>query len=163
VTEIVTLGKVWRVAKVVSESLLPKGFSVLRRPTQRLERSKRGCPSAAGHDNAANSQIVLSAIEDYLAFCFARHERPQVDELAKRLGISRSTLTLTFHHERRQAIGSYLRRRLIDHVKYLLDTTNLRVARIGAQAGFRSERSFHRAFRRATGTTPDAYRQRRTS
>jgi AraC-like DNA-binding protein len=55
----------------------------------------------------------------------------------------------------------YLRGRAIDRAKELLVTTPLPITEIGDQAGFRSLGSFSALFRRLTGETPAAYRQRR--
>jgi transcriptional regulator GlxA family with amidase domain len=101
---------------------------------------------------------LLTAVDTYVARCFAFHERPQVEQLARRLGMSRSRLTILFRRSGRAAIGAYLRTSSIDNAKLLLRTSETSIADIAVQVGYRSERAFYRAFRRAARTTPAAYR-----
>lgn len=43
----------------------------------------------------------------------------------------------------------------------LLATSQLRIHEIAAQIGYDSESAFHKAFKRATGVAPSAYRRAR--
>jgi len=100
-------------------------------------------------------------VEEYLAECFARKTPPQVKELALKLGVSASGLSRMFSTIVGQPPSEYLKARQIERAKLLLRTTTLDIAAIGYEAGFGTEVSFHRAFRRATSRTPKQFRESR--
>jgi AraC-like DNA-binding protein len=97
-------------------------------------------------------------VDEYLQSCLASQVPPRVAQLATQLGISRYTLTTRFRSDEGLPLGKYLMRQQIACAKQLLRTTDLPVATIARRAGFASERAFHRAFLRETGTTPAKYR-----
>ena len=47
----------------------------------------------------------------------------------------------------------------LDAARHLLETTDLTVAGVAREVGFRSPERLHRAVKRHLGTTPDRYRQ----
>jgi AraC-like DNA-binding protein len=82
-----------------------------------------------------------------------------LDELARQVGLSRSTLTERFTRYVGMAPMRYLNRR-----KLLLAAERLReslpsVAQIGYEVGYESEAAFSRAFKREFGTAPGAFRK----
>lgn len=82
-----------------------------------------------------------------------------LDELAREVGLSRSTLTERFTRHIGMAPMRYLNRR-----KLLLAAERLRdrqqsVAQIGYGVGYESEAAFSRAFKREFGTAPGAFRK----
>lgn len=84
---------------------------------------------------------------------------PTLEQVAA--GFKLSPRTLRRHLQR---IGTSYRR-LLEEVRYAsacryLSSTGLTVAAIAAQLGYADARSFRTAFRRWSGTTPAAYRQR---
>lgn len=83
-----------------------------------------------------------------------------VAALAEHIGVSPRTMTRRF----RAALGvtpqTYLEEVRIDAARRLLEDTTLPVDRIRGDVGFGDPTSFRRAFKRATGLTPVAYRQR---
>ncbi len=91
------------------------------------------------------------------------HEKPAdpwtIDELGRQIGLSRSAL-----HERFvQLIGTppmqYLTNWRMQLASNLLRGTNANVASIALDVGYDSEAAFARAFKRATGTPPAAWRK----
>ena len=86
---------------------------------------------------------------------------PVAQALAEALNVSTRTL-----HRRLQKEGASLRRlkgsARMDHAKQNLAGTAHSIKRIAFSIGFRSEKSFARAFRHWTGETPSAFRSRIT-
>lgn len=145
-----------RVAKPAFQSLLTEARAVHRRDSHVRPARNRSDRSVPTDPQTTKPPDVLRAIHAYLAVSFAKQERPQVNSLATWLHTSRSTLTLVFRRQHGASVGKYLQGQIIHRAKHLLTTTKLTASKIGAALGFTTDRSFHRAFRRATGTTPTA-------
>jgi AraC family transcriptional regulator, alkane utilization regulator len=92
------------------------------------------------------------------------HGQPQrpwtVGELAAEVALSRSAFAARF----RELVGEppmrYLIRARLAHAAGLLHTTDVGLAEIARRTGYESEFSFGRAFKRAFGVAPGAYRGR---
>lgn len=90
------------------------------------------------------------------------HGQPErgwtVGELAREVALSRSTFSARF----RQLVGEsplrYLTRTRLAHAATLLRTTDCSLAEIAARAGYATEFSFGKAFKRTFGIAPGAYR-----
>jgi AraC-like DNA-binding protein len=91
------------------------------------------------------------------------HERPghdwSVDELAERVGLSRSSLAQRFTDFIGQPPMQYLTRWRLTVAAQRLRTESTSLARLAADSGYDSEAAFNRAFKRALGTTPAAWRR----
>jgi len=106
---------------------------------------------------------ITPQVDAYLRSCFINQTPPKVYELALLLGLSRFTLGLKFRRERGMTLGAYFKQQQIKRGEKLLRTTRLSIPTIARRAAFNNERTFRRAFRRETGTTPSAYRRSATS
>lgn len=82
-----------------------------------------------------------------------------VDELGKRVGLSRSTLHERFSALIGQPPMQYLINWRMQEAATLLRTTKAPVASIAQDVGYDSEASFSRAFRRLVGAAPAAWRR----
>jgi AraC-like DNA-binding protein len=82
-----------------------------------------------------------------------------LDELAKEVGLSRSTLAQRFTHLIGQPPMQYLTRWRMQLAAGLLASGRDPIARVAEAVGYDSEAAFNRAFRRAVGTPPAAWRQ----
>lgn len=95
------------------------------------------------------------------------HERPDhawsVDELARDVGLSRSALHERFTQYVGDAPMHYLARWRIQLGARLLRESNRNVAAIAVDVGYDSEAAFSRAFKRAMGLPPAAWRKTQTS
>jgi AraC-like DNA-binding protein len=100
-------------------------------------------------------------IDRYLKSCFARQIPPRVWKIARRLKVSERTLAIRFRQEESVTLDRYLIEKQIACARQLLETTDLANVVIALRAGFGNERSFYRAFKRESGTTPGEYRRRR--
>jgi len=91
------------------------------------------------------------------------HERPghpwTVEELAENVGLSRSSLSQRFTEIIGQAPIQYLTRWRLTIAAQRLRNENASLARIAGDSGYDSEAAFNRAFKRALGTTPAAWRR----
>lgn len=108
----------------------------------------------------ALAALPLEAIEGYLASCVARESPPRVSELARLLGMTRGKLVETFRLHVGTTPHAYLLKRKIETAKLLLKRTKGPIDKVGYVAGFGTRRTFFRAFRRAVGKTPTAFRRR---
>jgi len=98
-------------------------------------------------------------VDRYLRVCFAEGDVPRLEELARRLRISRVTLGKRFREEAGISLGKYITAARITCAKRLLTTTKLTMPTIARRSAFGDERSFRRAFLRETKSTPAAYRR----
>jgi AraC-like DNA-binding protein len=83
-----------------------------------------------------------------------------LEELAKAAGMSRSVLAERFQHYLGEPPIAYLTRWRLRLAAQRLTTTSHGVARIAAEAGYRSEAAFNRAFKREFGVPPGRFRGR---
>ena len=91
------------------------------------------------------------------------HERPghawTVEELGESVGLSRSALAQRFTDIIGQAPIQYLTRWRLTIAAQRLRNERASLASIAAESGYESEAAFNRAFKRALGTTPAAWRR----
>ena len=83
-----------------------------------------------------------------------------VEELAQTLQISKSHLVREFFKHTGTTPGKYLTTVRIDAVKQLLTQTSLPLNTIALQTGFSGDNYLCKAFKKVTGETPMAYKQR---
>jgi AraC-like DNA-binding protein len=81
-----------------------------------------------------------------------------IDELARLTSLSRSAFATRFAESVGETPGSYVSRCRLGHAAHLLRGTADPVGRIAARVGYTSEAAFSRAFSRAYGTPPRAWR-----
>ena len=82
------------------------------------------------------------------------------EDVASRLGSSRSHLSRRFLRAYGVTIANYLRCARVTAAIELLGRSTFKVEAVGELVGFRSKASFYRAVRLATGMTPGALRGR---
>src|SRR5262245_9461048 len=86
-----------------------------------------------------------------------------VESLAARVAMSRSAFAARFSHLVGEPPLTYLTRWRIHRASRLLATSHLRVHEIAAKVGYETESAFHKAFKRATGVGPSAWRREKQS
>jgi AraC family transcriptional regulator, alkane utilization regulator len=92
------------------------------------------------------------------------HVRPAhawtVEELGRRVALSRSALAARFAHVLGQSRMNYLAAWRMHLAVHMLGTSSQTVAAITEQIGYDSEPSFYRAFKRTLGMPPATFRKR---
>ena len=94
---------------------------------------------------------------EYIQRNYAR--RLTVEGVAAQVGVSRSCLYRAFMLEYDCSPSDYLIRYRVERACQLLGHSELSVGAVAASVGFEDPYYFSRAFRRAMGTTPSAYRE----
>ncbi|MDP3307075.1 AraC family transcriptional regulator [Methylotenera sp.] len=109
---------------------------------------------------------VLSAIADAkvgLALN-AMHQKPEynwtLDELAQQAGMSRTAFSQRFHALAGQTPMYYLTMWRMQKAKNMLESGNMTMSSIAEQAGYQSEASFSKAFKKCMGVSPGACRRK---
>ncbi len=87
------------------------------------------------------------------------HENWTLHRLARRVGVSRSTFAERFVQLVGQTPMQYLTLWRMQLARRLLTESHLSMAAIAERVGYRSEASFGKAFKKAAGTGPGAYRR----
>jgi AraC-like DNA-binding protein len=83
-----------------------------------------------------------------------------VAEVAKAMGIGRQHLRRRLLRATGMPPRQFIEYTRLRHARYLLQTTDFSAAHIGAMCGYSSSAVFCRAFKRAEGATPMAWRRR---
>jgi len=97
-----------------------------------------------------------------LALLHARPEHPwTLDELAREAASSRSSVAKRFAELVGQPPMQYLTEWRMQVAANLLAQTAAKVSAVGAEVGYDSEAAFSRAFKKATGRAPGAWREQR--
>jgi AraC family transcriptional regulator len=86
--------------------------------------------------------------------------RADTDALARHLGLSRVQFVELFRRAQGCSPEQYARAIRLDRARALLRESPLPLAAVAAECGFYDQAHFTRAFKRATGVTPLAYRRR---
>jgi len=113
---------------------------------------------------AIRQSTDMIAVEDPLvakALSYIRDAYAQpvgVNDIAKRLEVSRRTLERRFRQWMPRSPEAELIKVRLERAKELLRDTNLPIAKIGERVGFRSPEYFSNTFRRKQGLTPNQYR-----
>jgi transcriptional regulator GlxA family with amidase domain len=93
-------------------------------------------------------------------WALAQLHRPiTLPELARHAQTSVRTFSRRFHAEVGMTPGQWLTRQRVEHARHLLETTDLPVDRIAAEAGFGTAASLRQHLTDAIGVSPTAYRQ----
>lgn len=87
------------------------------------------------------------------------YEQQDIETAALRTGISRRRFTQLVRSLTDRSWTDIVRDLRLDHAERLLRTTTHPVTAVAFECGFEELSTFHRAFRRRTGTTPERWRQ----
>jgi len=89
-------------------------------------------------------------------------EHVTLEELARKVGMSRASFSLRFHHAVGQAPIRYLINLRLSQARLLLAESTLTVAEIAYRVGFEDQGYFTRAFKKHFDTTPKTHRKTAT-
>lgn len=87
----------------------------------------------------------------------------QVSDLARDLGVSRSTLERRFRDLLGRSPAAQIERQRMQRAQVLLHETDHKVSRVASATGYQSAAQFITAFKRSFGVTPGAFRSQRDS
>lgn len=94
---------------------------------------------------------------------YAMHAQPKypwtVEDLASHAGVSRSALVGRFHRILAMTPMNYLALWRLQLAQQVLRDTDLGIANVAEEVGYRSEAAFSRAFKRHMGVAPSVWRQ----
>jgi AraC-like DNA-binding protein len=147
-----------------SEQKRPGGEAVLERMTEMMfvEALRRYVDSLPAGETGWLAGLSDATVSRALALL---HERPGEAWTLERLGeaaaVSRSTLHEHFVHYLGQPPMQYLAQWRMQLASGLLRDTDAKVLDVALQVGYENETAFARAFRRATGESPGAWRRAR--
>lgn len=119
--------------------------------------------------DAESTSLWVSALQDPVVATAIRciHTAPErrwtVDELAQQANVSRSVLDERFRQHLGRSPIRYLTDWRMRVAADLLSTTTLGILAVAARVGYGSEEAFSRAFKRAYGTSPGAWRVARAA
>jgi AraC-like DNA-binding protein len=126
---------------------------ILREYMQRLPTSQSGWFAAVNDAQVGKALRLL-------------HEQPvrdwTVDELAREVGLSRSVLAQRFAELVGESPIRYLANWRMQLAKQMMREGTHNIQEVATRVGYDSEAAFNRAFKRATGSPPAAWRSRMT-
>jgi AraC-like DNA-binding protein len=109
------------------------------------------------HSSDDIRDVILENINRYVRENL--HRAVTIGDLAEELGYSVSHLRAVFRDRLGVSLGRYMRESRLSEAAKLLQTSEHNVSEIGERCGFESLFAFSRAFRKAYGLPPRAYRQ----
>ncbi|WP_158299545.1 AraC family transcriptional regulator [Paenibacillus antri] len=103
--------------------------------------------------------------EEMAAYIAYRIHDPMLsaDDVAEHVSLSAKYVRQIFMETHNQSLSAYMLDLRVNKVKELLVTTALSVSDIGERSGFLTKSHFFTAFKKATGVTPNQYRQQHST
>jgi transcriptional regulator GlxA family with amidase domain len=110
---------------------------------------------------SADRESVFRELTPVISF-LEKHFTSDVSmkEMAALAGLSSTQFNLRFRQLLRMTPTAYLMTLRLDLAQQLLNTTEQAIAAIGTSVGFYDQSQFTKVFKKHTGVTPKAYRQR---
>lgn len=119
----------------------------------------RVMPKLKLHQNRSSDYKNLTwQIASYVNEHYKEHLT--LEELAKNVGVSRGRLSHVFSEKMGQSFPVYLANIRLSYARAMLSDTDNSISDISEEAGFESQRTFFRIFRRQHGITPLEYRRK---
>ncbi|MGB8166295.1 MAG: AraC family transcriptional regulator [Chthoniobacteraceae bacterium] len=109
------------------------------------------------HSGTTARDVILEKINHYIREHLS--QSVTISDIANELGYSVSHLRAVFRDRLGVSLGRYMRESRLSEAAQLLQSSELNVSAIGERCGFESLYAFSRAFRKAYGIPPRAYRQ----
>jgi AraC-like DNA-binding protein len=106
-----------------------------------------------------SKRTVVPMVARYLVGCFRAGRSPHIGELAGQLNLTPLALSRLFFAATGRRLGPFLRVQQVLRARRLLRWLALPLADVARRSGYERERTFYRAFRRVTGTTPLRFRE----
>jgi len=110
-------------------------------------------------DVAKHSQIQKNALVDILKYLSSHfRENITLEDISSSIGYSKSEISHTLSKALSMNLRTLINSLRIAYAKEIMLTKDYSVNRVSLECGYSCERSFHRAFKAITGTTPLKYK-----
>jgi AraC-like DNA-binding protein len=136
-----------------TRATLPRRSDAGRRSGLPERGSARGANTYAARFTDPRIQAAIRSVGDAL------ETGVRVDDLAARLGLSRSRFEHLFKMQTGTTFRRYVRRTRLARAKALLQDPRLRVKEVASRCGYANTSSLTRAFERECGISPSDYRR----
>lgn len=146
--------------RLAREMMVPDELTPLALEGLALEMLAEAARLDAGRDlRPGETTAWLAAALDFVHAHFRQNLR--IADIAEAAQVEPVRLTAQFRNLHRVPLGAYVRRLRLEWAMDRLVATTLPIARIAIEAGYADQAHLTRALKRATGTTPAAYRRSR--
>lgn len=108
-------------------------------------------------EESGNRKATVARVKEWMRLHF--REGITAQNVAGAFPYHADYLTQLFRSETGMTVSAYLQYLRMEEAKKMLLNTDLRVAEVAFAAGFRDEKYFMKAFKRAESVTPSEYRQ----
>ena len=149
--------------KFAYKKLLKKS---LQRPEQKFELIETASFLDAKGEGAAEERLLKDLYRLFVEEKVFLNQDLSLNELAKRLGVNKATLSHTINMRMNRNFPTLLNEyRIEEAVQLLTDkkTGSYKMEVIGEMCGYRNRQVFHSAFKRETGLTPVQFRELMTN
>lgn len=135
------------------------GLSTVQAIGEALTGALREAMEAVREKQDTRHEELLAAVDARIAQNFQDALFSQA-QIADGLGLSAAHLGRVYKKYRGTTVAEAIGNARLAHAQALLRETNRPVSAVAAQSGYSDAQYFYRAFKRETGATPSAYRQR---
>lgn len=108
------------------------------------------------------NQLDINLISNLQEYILGEHKKISIDELAKKLGTSRTQLHRKMKALTGMSITNYINHIRIEKAKHLLVNTKLNSSQIAYEVGFESATYFSKVFKTELHISPVSYREKHT-
>lgn len=106
----------------------------------------------------SEEDTLVDCLLTYIEFNFEKHIT--IEDLCRLYNTNRTTLMSEFKRVTGKTINEFITDRRIDMSKQILAFTNISIEELSDKCGFSSSSYFTRAFKKKTGLSPSAYRNK---
>lgn len=122
-------------------------------------------PMEVAQSDALKPRTGMATKAERMAAHIAHHHQEEltVEAIAREVGLHPNYAMALFRKTFHTTLNDYLTRCRVARAQRLLATTNMKVIEVGLESGFRTSSRFYDAFKRASGCSPNEYRNGRSS
>ena len=112
----------------------------------------------AGSDIKVDDSGFVQTVRSYICDHLSDADLNRV-KIAEAIHLNPDYLSFCFHKEFETTLTAYITSKRMDQAKYLLKNTSMSITEIAEQVGIPNTSYFYRQFKKATGKTPQRYRE----
>lgn len=140
-------------AKLHYESIVTRALSLLAEHAQQTAFSTSATIRRSSMEDRRGIERALALIEEHYS-----DDSLRLDSLARAANMSATKFKKTFKCITGSTLSAYRLSRRMEHARKLLETSELDIAQIAYQVGYRKAGSFSEAFKKYSGVLPNVYR-----